>query len=329
MRRPCSSRCARCTSASGHAREDRRRAGPQLLVAGDIGHQRRPRDVEGTAARQLLQVEGRRRSGGVAEADHEAAGSETVEGLLEGRRADAVVDHRQHGAIAEFAHPRHHVVLRCQQAVRVAVGERPLALAFAADDTDDLGADGRGPLAEEQADAAGRGVEQCLLPGLQGEGPAQKVLHGGALEQHRGGGVEIDAVGNLHQTPGGQQQRLAVGADSGGAVGDAAAGGQGHAVAHGLDHTGALEADARRQRQGIEPAAVVGVNEIQTDGAVRHAHHAGAGGGQIPLHELHDLRTAGLCHLDAFHHAGRLLCATRLPPARGARTRPVPRRPWP
>ena len=117
---------------------------------------------------------------------------------------------------------------------------RELRLLVAADGADHGGAEMLGPLAEDQADAAGRGVEQDGVAGLDLIGLADQVLRRQALQHHRRGGLVVDAVGQLQQAVGRDQPRFGIGAERRRAIGDAIAGLQvGDPGADFLDHAGA------------------------------------------------------------------------------------------
>ena len=76
----------------------------------------------------------------------------------------------------------------------------------------------------------------------------------------------------------------------------------GHAIAHGFDDTGRLNAKAAGHRHLVNAATVIGVDEIETDGGVAHAHFAGTGFGQLHIDPLNDLRAALFGYADgAFH----------------------------
>ncbi len=80
---------------------------------------------------------------------------------------------------ARFSYP----TSTCLQPCRLAIGR----LVGAADDADHARTEGVGPLAEDQADATGRGRQQHHVAALDLEGLAHQNPGGQALEQYRRG----------------------------------------------------------------------------------------------------------------------------------------------
>ena len=103
-----------------------------------------------------------------------------------------------------------------------AVGAGELGLFVAADRADDGCAERFRPLADDQPDAAGCGVDQDRLARLHPMDRAEEHVRGHALQHHRRGLLGGDGVGQLHQPVGGDQAFLRVTADRTG-VGDAIA----------------------------------------------------------------------------------------------------------
>ena len=64
-----------------------------------------------------------------------------------------------------------------------------------ADGADHRGADMVQPLAGDEADAAGGGVEQYGVALVDLEGTADEILHRHALQHHRRGSLIVDVVG--------------------------------------------------------------------------------------------------------------------------------------
>ena len=69
-----------------------------------------------------------------------------------------------------------------------------LGLLLAADGADHGRAEMLGPLAHDQADAAGGGMDQDGVAGLHRIGFVQQIARGHAADHHRGGGALVDAV---------------------------------------------------------------------------------------------------------------------------------------
>ena len=93
------------------------------------------------------------------------------------------------------------------------MGLGKLCLLVAADRADHGDAEMLGPLAEDQADAARRGMQQDGLAGFDPIGLADEILHRQALQHHRRGGLVIDVVGQLDQAIGRNQPLLGIGAE--------------------------------------------------------------------------------------------------------------------
>ena len=169
--------------------------------------------------------------------------------------------------------------------------------------TNDAGAQVLGPLHPDLAHAAGRGMKDDGLARLHRMDPAQQILRRHALQQHGGSNLVADAVRNLHQPRRRDVHRLGIGADEAAGIADPVTGLEGgDAVADGLHHAGGFRAQARRQRQGVEPGAVIGVNEVHTDGGVLHPHFAGRGRRQLHIHILQHIAAAGLFKTDGLGH---------------------------
>jgi hypothetical protein len=158
------------------------------------------------------------------------------------------------------------------------------------------------PLAGDQADASGGGVPQHGVALLHPVGGGDQVMHGEALQEHRGGLLLADALGQLDHALGGREAHLAVGPGQAG-VADAVALLQAlDARADGIDHAGRLVARHARQLHGVEPGALVDVDEVDADGGVPQAHLAGAGLADRDVLVDHDLGTALRVVSDCFCH---------------------------
>ncbi len=180
-----------------------------------------------------------------------------------------------------------------------AIGLGQLGLVLRSDGADHGGAEMLAPLPEDLADAAGRGMHQDGLAGLHPVGAAQEILRRQSLQQHRRRGPVVDPGRQLDQPLGGEQASLGIGAHRPRAIAGAIARLElAHPLAHRLDHAGGLEADARRQRERIEAAAVIGVDEVEADRRVADADLAGAGLADRDLLPAHRLGSAGLMNPD-------------------------------
>ncbi len=170
----------------------------------------------------------------------------------------------------------------------VRLGQFPLG--GTADGTDSDRPQMLGPLAEDKAHPAGRGVKQDRVPRPHRVGEVQEVVRGHAFQHHRGGLLVAHLRGDLDDAVGRDQALLCIGADGCGRIGDAVAHLQiADLGAERLDHAAALAAEHARQRELVEARAVVGIDEIEADGGVAHAHLACARRTdfhRLPLHHL-------------------------------------------
>ena len=187
--------------------------------------------------------------------------------------------------------------------MRGAVGERERAFLVAAGGADQAVAQRPGPLAGDQADAAGRGVPQDMVARLQALGrqrALEQVLRGQALEHHGGAGLEADRVGQAADRHRRHDAPLAVAARLGaGGVGDAIADLQVRdARADRLDHAGALAAEDERHAHRIQARALVGVDEVGADRVMADADLARAGLADLEIDELQLFGAAGLGDAD-------------------------------
>ena len=118
----------------------------------------------------------------------------------------------------------------------------------AADSTDDAGTQGLQPLAGDQTDAAGSGMEQHGLAFLDRIELTDQVVHRQALQHHGRGHAVVDSLRQPHQACSRHDPCRGIGTDRPGAVGDLVADGQVvHARPDGLNRTGGFKADARRR----------------------------------------------------------------------------------
>ncbi len=181
-----------------------------------------------------------------------------------------------------------------------------------------------GPLAGDQADPAGGGVEQDGLARLYPEGPAQKVLRSHAFQHHRGCLLIADAIRQRYQAIRLDQARLGVTADWPRIGNPFTDFDLGDPVADRLDHARTFL--PRRERQGrrrIEPGTEVDIDEIQSDCCLPQADLARPRLADLDLFEAQRLGTADL--MDSYHAchcflpvqpARRVPCMTCLPKCR-------------
>lgn len=185
-----------------------------------------------------------------------------------------------------------------------AVLARRRTLVLGARRADDLGAHGPEHLHEERADAAGRGVHEDPLPGLDLAGLADEGPRGEALEVRRGGLLGGDALGDGNHVLGVDGAVLGVGAGRGGHVHDLLADGDSvdGAATRGHDLAGALAAHAQRElRRLVQARAKVGVDEVDAGVVVADEDLVRAGLGDGDGCILEDLDAAVLRDLHGLH----------------------------
>jgi hypothetical protein len=196
--------------------------GENVLAPGEMREQQLPRGEERAILLQEHDVERLDRSRRRAEADEIAEAPQAIERGREGRFADAVVDDVAALAVRDLPHARGKVLLAVLDDVVAAVLARELGLLGRADRADDGRAEVLRPL--RQADAARRCVYEDGMARLDAEGAAQEILRRQSLQHHRGAGLEIDGVGQVHEEVSRHDALLGIGAerpDIGHAVGDA------------------------------------------------------------------------------------------------------------
>ena len=125
---------------------------------------------------------------------------------------------------------------------------RDLGFLLAAHRTDNSRTEMLGPLAHNQADAAGGGMDQNGVPSLHAIGIVQQIARGHAADHHRRRRALIDTVGQRDYARGGNQPKLRIGAvRSGDTTHPIADGKAAHLRTDGVDHAGAFQADAGRK----------------------------------------------------------------------------------
>src|ERR1700722_8169031 len=123
-----------------------------------------------------------------------------------------------------------------------------------------------GPLASDKPHPAGRGMNEDRLARLYDMGATDQIPGGHAFEHHRRGLLVADAVGNRDQPIRREYPLFAIGAERPAGIGDAVAGLEiADARPDLFDNSGAFAAEPARQRHGIEAAALVGVDEVESD----------------------------------------------------------------
>ncbi len=179
-----------------------------------------------------------------------------------------------------------------------AIGLGEVGLLLRADGADHVGAEIIRPLAQDEADAARRRMDQHVHAFAHLEGAVQQILDRHALEHHAGGLLIVDRV---RQLDGAIRRQVAFGR----------IGAERHHIADAVAHlevgdarpqrqnlSGAFVAGDERQseRRGIEPAAKIRVDEIDAAGMVLDAHLALAGRRQLDVLVGQDFGPAVFVH---------------------------------
>ena len=113
------------------------------------------------------------------------------------RLADAVIDHRAQFAAGDVLDAGGEILLAIEDGVVAAVGFGERGLVFGADRADDIGAEIIRPLAQQETDAARRGVDEHVHAVLDLEGAAQEKLRRDPLGEPGCGLLEADRVGQF------------------------------------------------------------------------------------------------------------------------------------
>jgi hypothetical protein len=131
---------------------------------------------------------------------------------------------------------------------------------------DDFGAADLRDLTQEDAAAAGGGMDQAACSRREREGRGRKVMCREALENNCGGFLESDAIAERHNTLRRGKRVGGIG-PSGEDKGDAVAGGDvGNTGPDRLDDSGAFQTQRQRQVALIEAAAELRVEEVDARG---------------------------------------------------------------
>jgi hypothetical protein len=191
------------------------------------------------------------------------------------------------------------------EGVSATVLARELRLLLVADRSDNGGAQRLGPLAGDEADAAGGSVEKDGIALLHLEDLTDQVLRGQALQHHGRALLVADALGQYDQALGRHDARFGIGALRAADIGDVVAGlDVADAGADLLDHAGCFGAEPARQRHGVEAAADIGLDIVEADRGVAHARLARAGFADGDFFPVQNFGAAGLVETDGMRHGG-------------------------
>ena len=159
-----------------------------------------------------------------------------------------------------------------------------------------------GPLAQEDAHAAGGGLYQHDIAGADLVNLAQQILRRHALQHHRRRRLVSDPVGNFDQAIGRDDTRFTVAARNR-RIGHPIAGLElGDLGANGLDHAGALVAGNERQAERKPPGALYDLDIVQSDRSVAHPHFVRPDVADLDLFPAQDFRAAKLMNTNRVGH---------------------------
>ena len=240
---------------------------------------------------------------GVAEGGENAKRRQAGQRAFVGGRANTVIDHRHAGAVGDLHHSRGEILGAVVDGVVTAMGLGDGRLLVAADGPDDGRAKLVQPLANDQTDAAGGGMEQHGLAGFDRKRLGDQIGRGEALQHHRRRLLIGDVVGQGDQSAGRVQPRLGVGSRRPHDIGHPVAGFDVADIgADRLDHTGRLHADGTGEFHRVFAGTLINVDEVQTDHGLAHQRLPRAGRLKVDLLPLHDFGAAGFLDDDGVGH---------------------------
>ena len=171
--------------ARAHRLHQPRRHFAQPRLVGDIGEQSRTLRVKRALLRQQGDIERVDRAGRRAEADERAERPQAIQRAGEGRLADAVIDRRAQLAAGNLLDPGDEILAAVEDGFVGAGFAREPGLVLAAHGADHGRAEQPRPLAQDEADAARRRMDEDRVARLYRIGPEQQIFGGEALEHHR------------------------------------------------------------------------------------------------------------------------------------------------
>ncbi len=171
----------------------------QVLALRRVRRERRSRRIQRALLRQQQNVERRDGPGRVAEAHPHTTRCEAVERRRKRVLADAVKDDRHALAAGQRLDPLNEVLAGVDDRVRAAVRLRERRLLVRAHRADHRDAKRASPLAGDEADAAGGGMEQDRLASREPTRLPKQVLDRESLQHQRCGRAVGNAIGQLDQ----------------------------------------------------------------------------------------------------------------------------------
>src|SRR5262249_30975804 len=198
-----------------------------------------------------------------------------------------------------------------------AMRPRERGLRRAADGADHGRAEKLGPLAHDQADAAGGGMDQDRVALLHAIGLLDEVTRGHAADHHRGRGAILDPVRQHDGSAGRDDPLLRIGGVGRRHADDPLAEREARPLGPDrLDHPRALHAEAGRKRlHRVSPAPHQHVAEIDGDRGIADAQLAGAGLPDRDVLEAQNLGAAVSLEADRLHRRYACRSATNFAPA--------------
>ena len=165
-----------------------------------------------------------------------------------------------------------------------------------------MGAPGLEQLDHQQPHAAGAGVEQHGVAGLDLEGGVDQVVGRHALQRQRRGGEIVQAVGNREGLVLIDECVAGVAVSALGRGHPVAGGEPGDAVADLLHGARGLGAGGEGVADLVDAAALVGVDEVHARGGDLDQQLAGPGNGRAVFVEFRTSGPPGLAGDDCVHH---------------------------
>src|SRR5437867_729441 len=273
----------------------------QLLASRGVVAEVRAGEIERSPGTEHLRIERWDGSARRAEQDQRPAAGERSEALLERGAAHRIVDHVHTHAIGETPRLRLEVLLTIEDHVVRAGSAGELGLVGRRAGSDHPGTSALRDLTQQQSHSACRGVHQAYVARVERKRRRRQVVGGDALEHEGGGQAIVHAIRHPHRAIGRHGGNLGVGSLRPGPHDALAARELGHARPGLLDGPGSFLAENRGERQRIEPAALIGVDEVHARCRDAHAHLPGGSGGIRHVFVAQHLRTAVLVDADRLH----------------------------
>jgi len=253
---------------AGLDRREQRAGAPQQLAALlGMGREGGARDIERTEPVELEHIERRNRPRCGAERDQHAARRQTAQRFRERVLADGIAHHRHAAALGQRYDGVDEILLGVDDGgiASMRTGDRGLLLG--PDRADHVGAEVLGPLAEQDPDAAGRGMDQNMIAGSHRERGVNQIMRGDALGEDRRRERVRNCRRQRHQPIRRHQAQVGIGADRHRGIDHAIAGLAGtDRAAHRLDGAGRLHADRRGiGGKRIAAGAMLDIDIIQPD----------------------------------------------------------------